>query len=122
MNAAMALIAVERQGKTLILTAQENLRELGYQEIERELEEILQFLGSDPSIKNLVFDFAGTDFFGSTALGMLLQLWRQVRDRRGRMALCNISAHEKDILTVMGLAGLWPAHASREAALRAVSG
>jgi anti-anti-sigma factor len=117
MNTATALIGVERQGRTAILTAQGDLRELHCQEIEREQEEILRLLGSNPSIENLAFDFAGTDFFGSTALGMLLRLWRQVRGRRGRMALCNVSPHEADILAETGLGQIWPIHASREAAL-----
>jgi stage II sporulation protein AA (anti-sigma F factor antagonist) len=120
MNTATRMIEVELQGDTLVLTPQGDLRELDYQEIEAEGEELLR-LAEDPAVKNVVVDFARTDYFGSTALGLFARLWKRVRARGGRMALCNVSAHESQIMAVTRLASFWPVLPSREEALAALA-
>jgi stage II sporulation protein AA (anti-sigma F factor antagonist) len=77
---------------------------LDFQEIESERDKVLERLEHDPSLRGLLVDL------GSTALGMLVRLWQRLRDRGGRMGLCNVSAHEREILEVTGLAGLWPVY------------
>jgi anti-anti-sigma factor len=72
------------------------------------------------SVKQVVLDFHETDYFGSTAVGFFLRLWKQLRGRGGRLAFCNVSEHERDILQVTGFDRLWPICASREEALQAV--
>jgi anti-anti-sigma factor len=67
-------------------------------------------------------DFHKTDYYGSTALAFFLKLWKRVRNRNGRMAFCNISDHEREILTVTQLDRLWPIYLSREEATKAVKG
>jgi anti-anti-sigma factor len=114
------MIVAERQGHTLVLTPQEDLRELDYQEIEAEGDELLR-LAEDPSVRGVVVDFGRTDSIGSTALGVLAQLRQRVRARGGRMAFCNVSAHEAEIMEVTGLARFWPIHPSREEALAAMT-
>jgi anti-anti-sigma factor len=120
MNTATRIIEVERQGDTLVLTPREDLRELEYQEIVAEGEELLR-LADNPSVRNVVVDLGLTDYFGSTALGLLAQLRQRVRARGGRMALCRVSPHEKEILAVTRLAGFWSVHSSREEAIAAVA-
>jgi stage II sporulation protein AA (anti-sigma F factor antagonist) len=115
------LIDVERLGETLVLTPLRDLRELDYEAIEREQRELLLLLRAAPSICNVVMDFAHTDYFGSSALSLLVRLWRVVQGRGGRMALCHVSAHESEILQVTRLASILPAHASRDEAIAAVS-
>ncbi len=120
MTTATRLIEVERQGDTLVLTPQEDLRELDYREIEAEGEELLR-LAEDAAVKNVIVDFSRTDYFGSTALGLLARLWKRVRARGGRLALCHVSAHESEIMEVAGLTCFWPIHPSRQEALAAVA-
>jgi anti-anti-sigma factor len=112
---------VECEGQTLIVTPLTDLRELDYQEIEAGANEILHLLGSG-TIQNVVLDFHKTDYYGSTALGFFVKLWKRVRDRNGRMAFCGISDHEREILQVTNLDGLWPIYSSREEATKAVRG
>jgi anti-anti-sigma factor len=76
----------------------------------------------DPSIRNVVVDFGKTGYFGSTALGLFVQLWQRVRGRDGRIAFCNVSADEQDVLAVTRLGRVWPVYPSREEALAAVNG
>jgi hypothetical protein len=45
-----------------------------------------------------------------------------VLGRGGRIAFCNVSPHEREILAVTGLNGLWPVYPSRAEAVAAVAG
>jgi anti-sigma B factor antagonist len=121
MFAASGAFVVEVAGDTLLVTPRADLRELGYQGIETGAKNILDLLERG-TIRNVVLDFHNTDYYGSTALGFFVKLWKRVRERNGRMAFCCLSDHEKEILAVTRLDGLWPICASREEAIRAVGG
>lgn len=110
---------VEREGQTLIVTPLADLRELDYQEIEAGARDILHLLEKG-TIKNVVLDFHRTDFFGSTALGFFVNLWKRVRNRDGVMAFCGVADHQREILKVSNLDGLCPLCSSRAEALLAV--
>jgi anti-sigma B factor antagonist len=112
---------IEQQDDTLILVPTENMEEWYYQRIETGAREVLERLNGT-AIKNLVLDFGKTLSFGSTALGIFVKLWKRVRMRHGRMALCNLSDHEKKILEITKLDDLWLICASRSEALAAVAG
>jgi anti-anti-sigma factor len=114
------LFEIERQGDTIIVVPQINLRELDYPRIEAGASDILNMLDGT-STKHVVLDFHKTDYYGSTALGFFVKLLKRVRSRNGRMAFCNVSDHEKEILQITGLHHSWPICASRQEALEAVS-
>jgi anti-anti-sigma factor len=90
-----------------------------YQRIEEGARKILVLLNGI-GIKNVVLDFHKTDYYGSTALGFFLKLWKRVRNRNGRMAFCNVSDHENEILRITKLDHLWLICSSRVEALEAV--
>jgi anti-anti-sigma factor len=113
------IFEIERDGDTLIVTPQTDLREFEYQHIESGAREILDLLGSG-TVKNLVIDFGKTDYYGSTALGFFVKLWKRVRSRNGCLAFCNVSAHELEILRVTNMGNLWPVCPSRQEALEVV--
>ena len=119
MNTVTSTFQWEREGETLILTPQADLHELDYQEIEAEEQEILAFLDSTP-VRNVVVDFRKTDFFGSSALGFFLKLWRKVRESGGHMAFCNVSDHEQELFRLTRLDRLWPVWPTCEEAMAAV--
>jgi anti-anti-sigma factor len=112
-------LEIERDGETLIVTPVTDLRELDYEQIEQEAAEVLNLLASG-AIRNVILDFRRTDYYGSTALGFVLKLWKRVRSRNGRMAFCNVSDHEREILQVTALDGLWPVCSTREEARKAI--
>jgi anti-anti-sigma factor len=95
------------------------MRELEFQEIESEATDVLNILQGG-GVRNLILDFCRTDYFGSTALSFFVRLWTRVRARRGRMAFCNLSAHQREILQMTGLAKLWPLCSSLQEARRVV--
>jgi anti-anti-sigma factor len=110
---------VEQEGDALIVVPAVDLRELDFQRIEAGAKTILELLNGG-GVKNVVLDFHKTDYYGSTALGFFLKLWTRARKRNGRMAFCNVSAHEKEILQATRLDHVWPICASRREALEAV--
>jgi len=115
----VGLFDVERDGDVLILIPTADLRESAYEALEAGASVIFDAL-SDRQVKGAVLDFHRTDYYGSTALGLFLRVWKRIRARGGRMAFCNVSEHEKEILTVTRLDTLWPICGSRAEALAAV--
>ncbi len=113
------IFETEREGQTIIVTPLADLRELEFEQIEAGAADILHFLANG-IIKNVVLDFHKTDYFGSTALGFFIKLWKRVRAKAGQMAFCNLSEHEKEILAVTHLDEIWPICNSRGAAFRVV--
>jgi anti-anti-sigma factor len=116
---ADGVFQIEQQGDTIIAVPAVDLRELDYQRIEEGAITILDLLGGG-GIRNVVLDFHKTDYYGTTARGFFVTLWKRVRKQDGRMAFCNVSDHDKEILHVLRLDRLWPICASRNEALKAV--
>ncbi len=116
---AGGVFGVEQAGDTLIVVPAADLRELDYGRIEAGGRAVLELLRR-PGVKNVVVDFCETDYYGTTALGCFLRFWKAVRERGGRMAFCNLSPHEAEILRVTNLDHLWPIGPSRAEALEAV--
>ena len=116
---AGGIFEIEQGDGTIIVVPALDLRELDYQRIEEGAKTILELLdGTD--IKNVVLDFHKTDYFGSTALGLFMKLWKRIISKNGRMAFCNVSDNEKEILQIMKLDHFWPICSSRIEALAAV--
>ncbi len=116
---AGGMFEVEQEGDTIIVVPTVDLRELDYQQIEEGAATILHLL-SGTAIQNVVMDFHKTDYYGSTALGFFLKLWKEIRKKKGYMTFCNVSDHEKEILHMTHLDRLWPIYSSRAEALQAV--
>jgi anti-anti-sigma factor len=117
MLATTELFTLERVGDTMIVIPTSDLNEFAYQSIEAGADNVLSVL-NDGSVKNIIVDLHKTSYFGSTALAFFIRLWKRVRERNGRMVLCNVSANEKEILQITKLDGLWPLAGSRVEAIR----
>ncbi len=120
MNTPSGTFVIDQTGGTVVVTPTKNLGELDFQEIEADMAAVVGQVARAPAAR-VVVDFHRTDYFGTTALGWFLRLWKSVRARNGGMAFCNVSPHEREILEVTKLDHLWPIYASREEALRAMS-
>jgi len=116
---AGGIFEIEQEDDTIIVVPTVDLQEMEYQRIEEGARKILVLLNGI-GIKNVVLDFHKTDYYGSTALGFFLKLWKRVRNHNGRMAFCNVSDHEKEILRITKLDHLWLICSSRVEALEAV--
>jgi anti-anti-sigma factor len=112
---------IEQYGDTIVLAPTVNLRESDYEGIEEGARDIFELLDSSP-FRNIVLDFSRTDFYGSTALGFFLRLWKRARKQDGQLVFCNLSDYEREILQVARLDQLWLICSSKSEALQAVSG
>jgi stage II sporulation protein AA (anti-sigma F factor antagonist) len=110
---------IEQQDDTVVVTPLIDLRELEYELIERDGKTVLDRLAAAHA-KNVVVDFDKTDYYGSTALGFFVKLWKRSRTHGGHMAFCNVSPHEREILELTRLDTLWSICGSRDEALDAV--
>ena len=87
--ATSGLFEVEREGDVLVVTPRHDLREFEYQDIEAKGGAILDCTGV-AGLKGVVLDFRKTDYYGSTALGFFVRLWKRVSGGGGRLAFCNV--------------------------------
>lgn len=115
------ILETERVGNTLVVSPLTDLAELQYARIEAEASSVLH-LFELTQIRNVVLDLQRADYFGSSAIGFYLQLWKEAQRRGGRMALCHVSPQERIILRACNLETMWPICESRESALAAVRG
>jgi stage II sporulation protein AA (anti-sigma F factor antagonist) len=113
-------IQIKRDGDAVIMTPDGDLGEFVVSQIAEEAESAIRKLTEDPDWQHVVIDFCKTDYFGSSALGLFLRLWKRVREHGGRMALCNLSDHEIELLKVTRLNEFWIVEDTPEAALAAV--
>ena len=107
---------IEQFDDTVVMTPQLDLGELEYKRIERDGTVALNLLAAAKA-KNVVVDFMKTDYYGSTAIGFFVRLWKRSRMQGGHMAFCNVSQHERQILRLTRLDTLWSICGSREEAL-----
>lgn len=111
---------IEVQDQTLIVTPQYDMGELDQERINAGMKSVFDRL-ADAGLTNLVLDFHKTSYYGSTALGFFVRLWKTIITRKGRMAFCNLSEHEREILTITKLDNLWSICKTRSDALRTVT-
>jgi anti-anti-sigma factor len=116
---AERLFEFEPHGNTIVAVPLMNLRESDFERIEDAARDFFELVSRGP-YRNVVFDFSKTDFYGSTALGFFVKIWKWAKRRNGRFALCNLSEHEKEVLQVAHFNQLWPICETKNEALKAV--
>jgi anti-anti-sigma factor len=120
MSATVAnLFEMDRDGETVVVTPLADLGALTAAQLEAGANDLLDLLDHAPA-RHLVLDFHQAAYDGSTVLPFFIRLWMRVSKHHGRMALCNVSAHEKDLLRITKLDQVWPICGSRAEALAAV--
>lgn len=113
------IFAILREGEALVVAPQRDVGVLTDSALMPEIESVLERLRGD-STSRVVVDFEQTTYFGSSMLEALLVLWRHLQASNGRMALCNLSNDEREILRVARFDTLWSICGTRSEALAAV--
>jgi anti-sigma B factor antagonist len=119
MNETCSGIELEQVGNTIVVIPTKDIGEFDFPQIQGEVDRILARLARS-QVTNLVIDFQRTDYFGSSAMGLLINLRKRVTACHGQMALCGLSDHERELLRITHLDGLWKVYHSRQDALKAV--
>ena len=115
----LRLLHFELDGEVLIVAPLGDCSSLEAATLEAELRDILDRITSC-AVTGLVVDLEQAPYFGSTMLGALIKLWRSMSVVHGRLALCNVSAAEQDVLSATRLDSVWGIYPSRAAALTAL--
>ncbi|MHC4178403.1 MAG: STAS domain-containing protein [Planctomycetota bacterium] len=108
--------SVESEGHALVVAPLVNISGLAEKDVKPELDHLLQQL-EEAAVRNVVVDFAQIAYFGTPMLEAMHRIWRCVRQSDGRMALCNVSNMQREVLHVAGFDTLWPICASRQEAI-----
>jgi anti-anti-sigma factor len=119
MSTPRRLFDIQKQGETLILSPKTNMSELELSSFDDETRAVMRQF-EEAGLRNVVLDFTGTDYYGSTALGFFIKLWKRVRNVDGKMAFCNVSDHEREVLKLTRLDSLWTICGSRDEAMHAL--
>ena len=74
-----------------------------------------------PADPALVVDCTQLDYISSAGLRVMLMAAKKVRAAKGRLALCGLRPHVREVFDVSGFSSLFLIHPARDAALAAVS-
>ena len=108
------------EGNTLVVASVTDIGGLVGEEMAFELTGLLErFEGTD--LQNVVIDLEHSPYFGTSMLQMMTALWKRVRARSGKMAVCSVSETGREILRVTRFDTLWPICDDRNEALQAVT-
>ena len=108
------------EGKTLVVASVTDIGGLVGEEMAYELTGLLErFESSD--LRNVVIDLEESPYFGTSMLQVMTALWKRVRARGGKMALCRVSNTGREILRVTRFDTLWPICDGRNEALQTVT-
>ncbi len=114
------LFQLEQDAEALIITPTRELSEADRAQLDAEVLAIVGMLDRG-DVRHVVLDFRCTKFFGCTGAAFyLLKLGSAAKRRGGRMAFCNLSAYEQEVLKIAQLDRLWPQGENRGEALALV--
>jgi len=112
----MRFFAAHVEGSTLIVAPTGPVSNLVGHEVQPEVNQLLA-LFQKGQCRDVVVDMEKVSFFGSVLLAALNSIFRQVRQRQGRLAVCNLSGVGLEVLHVARFDTLWEIHPTREEAL-----
>jgi anti-anti-sigma factor len=110
----------DSEGNTLVVASVTDIGGLVGEEMAFELTGLLERF-EDSDLHSVVIDLEHSPYFGTSMLQMMTALWKRVRARGGKMALCRVSDTGREILHVTRFDTLWPICDDRNEALQAVN-
>jgi len=88
----------------------------GIGEVEK-IAETLRELIKDQNICNMVVDFSTVSFFSSQMLGLLVDIWRRIKDKGGTLLISGINPQLTRVFRITHLDKLFDFHETMEAAV-----
>ena len=108
-------IDVDRDKETLILTPRGRLDTTSTADFERQ---VMGHLGEGTT--RVALDFDHLEFVSSSAIRILLVAAKALRERQGRLALCNLKPHVSEVFRISGIHRVIDIYGSRGDALAAI--
>ncbi len=107
----------EKDAKVVEFSDKKILDEINITQIGDQLNSLI----SEMEVPKLVLDFASVSHMSSSALGMLITLHKRVREKNGKMRLCNIGPSIYEIFVITRLNEIFQISESRSKALESLS-
>ena len=109
-------VRLEEAGETLIVTPLFSSSRFTEVEVVEEWSRILHKVEGE-DVKRVVVDLGHVPYFGSTLLDWLVQMWKRLQEKGGRLAVCNASQVSRQVLLIARFDKLWEIHDSRQDAM-----
>ena len=100
-------------GSTLVVVPTRNISSIAEAEVKDEWDEVLAKM-QQSDVLHVIFDFHRISYFGSSMLEAMLQLWKQIRSKDGKLVVCNVSDTAKEILRLSKFDTIWPVCDTRD--------
>ena len=99
------MVRMEQEGNVLIVSP---LFSFTYSEADLQTEwaAIEQRLRAE-SVQHVTIDLGEVPYFGSTVLEWMVLIWKRIRARGGRLAICNCSELGHEVLTAARFNSIW---------------
>ena len=121
MNRELEAFKIDVEGDAIVVAPQGDSHGFRYDALHYEYNQLHKALLA-PDVKHLVVDLMSVEFLGSLMLGVIIKLSKKVKDRGGKVVVCNASDQMKTILEMQNLTGVWPQFAARGDALKSLAG
>ena len=86
------------------------------------ISERLRPIASSSDALNIVIDFDGVKFFSSLVLGMLVDVWRRLKNAGGRLVISGINPQLSRVFRITNLDTIFQFYPDRSSAIAAVIG
>lgn len=100
------LVRMEQQGNVLIISPLFAVGAFSEADLHAEWAAIERQL-RNPAIEHVTIDLGEIPYFGSTVLEWMVLIWKRIRARGGRLAICHCSDIGRDILKAARFDTLW---------------
>ena len=107
------MVTKEQDVFVVELTDRKILDEVSIMQIGEQLTSLI----ADELSPRLLVDFVNVGHLSSSALGLLIKLLKQVREKKGQLALCNIQPQIYEVFTITRLSDMLTIKKSRGEAL-----
>ncbi|MCA9083954.1 MAG: anti-sigma factor antagonist [Planctomycetaceae bacterium] len=97
MTEQKCVFSFEQETNVLVVTPNGTFTEYRDNDIRNAYNDTYRML-DNPEVNHLLFDFSNLTFFGSTLVGILIQLAKKVRLGGGEAVLCNLSDDMQSVM------------------------
>ena len=112
MDQSSHIFEVAVEGNSVLVTPKSCLTEFDFAQIELEGKRVVQWL-QDRGESNILLDLSHSDYFGSSAVGFFMKLWKWARLKQGKMVVTNASPHALELIRLIQADKLWHLSADR---------
>ncbi|MFO0903092.1 MAG: STAS domain-containing protein [Pirellulales bacterium] len=106
MDQSSHIFDVAVEGNSVLVTPKSCLTEFDFAQIELEGKRVVQWL-QDRGEANILLDLTNSDYFGSSAVGFFMKLWKWARTKQGKMVVTNASPHALELIRLIQADKLW---------------